>query len=211
MAITSGEFGFGIRGMSVTFRHNGKAYVTWTKETQKAFRDKLKQVMAMWAAETTQKAREYCPVYSGNLEKAIESTAPYLFRGTRPTGRIAVQVGVNKDWKSPYDTKYIGEKLWGYSSPAVVSILHEMWEQVAGERARKRAARKGPKVGSKFLLRAAEESAMNFEKHIYSIKSFAAFLTMDGGTGEAKVVRKSDESAIPGYGDMGDDGDDGGL
>ena len=39
----------------------------------------------------------------------------------------------------------------------------------------------------------------------------AAFLTMDGGTGEAKVVRKSDESAIPGYGDMGDDGDDGGL
>lgn len=211
MAITSGEFGFGIRGMSVTFRHNGKAYVTWTKETQKAFRDKLKQVMAMWAAETTQKAREYCPVYSGNLEKAIESTAPYLFRGTRPTGRIAVQVGVNKDWKSPYDTKYIGEKLWGYSSPAVVSILHEMWEQVAGERARKRAARKGPGVGSKFLLRAAEESAMNFEKHIYSIKSFAAFLTMDGGTGEAKVVRKSDESAIPGYGDMGDDGDDGGL
>jgi hypothetical protein len=183
--------------MSVTFRHNGKAYVTWTKKTQKAFRDKLKQIMAMWAAETTQKAREYCPVYSGNLEKAIESTAPYLFRGTRPTGRIAVQIGVRSDWKSPYDTEYIGEKLWGYSSPAVVRILHEMWEQVAGERARKRAARKGPGVGSKFLLRAAEESAQNFAKHIHSIKNFAAFLTKDGGTGEAMIVRKSDESAIP--------------
>ena len=57
----------------------------------------------MWAAETTQKAREYCPVYSGNLEKAIESTAPYLFRGTRPTGRIAVQVA----WiGSPYDSAF---------------------------------------------------------------------------------------------------------
>lgn len=211
MAITSGEFGFGVRGMSVTFRHNFKAYSRSTKQVQKAYRDKLKQLMAMWAAETTQKAREYCPVYSGNLEKAIESTAPYLFRGTRPTGRVAVQVGVRSDWKSPYDTEYIGERLWGYSSPAVVSILHEMWEQVAGERARKRAARKGPKVGSKFLLRAAEESAMNFEKHIYSIKNFAAFLTMDGGTGEAKIVRKSDESAIPGSGGMGDDGDDGEL
>lgn len=211
MAITGGQLGFGTRGLSATFRHNGKAYVTWTKKTQKAYRDKLKQLMAMWAAETTQKAREYCPVYSGNLEKAIVSTAPYLFRGTRPTGRIAVRIGVRSDWKSPYDTEYIGERLWGYSSPAVVSILHEMWEQVAGERARKRAARKGPGVGSKFLLRAGEESAINFAKHIHSIKNFAAFLTKDGGTGEAMIVRKSDESAIPGPDYQGIDDDGSGM
>lgn len=208
MAITGGQLGFAVRGMSVTFRHNGKAYVTWTKKTQKAYRDKLKQIMAMWAAETTQKAREYCPVYSGNLEKAIESTAPYLFRGTRPTGRIAVQIGVLSDWKSPYDSAFKTDPPWGLSSPDVVNTLHEMWEQVAGNKAKERAARKGPGVGSKFLLRAAEESAQNFAKHIYSIKKFAAFLESNPGGGALEFLDQMRNLPGPDYRGIEDDGSD---
>jgi hypothetical protein len=208
MAITGGQLGFGTRGMSVTFRHNFKAYVRSTKRTQKAYRDKLKQLMAMWAAETTQKAREYCPVYSGNLENAIVSTAPYLFRGTRPTGRVAVRIGVLSDWKSPYDSAFNTDPPWGLSSPDVVSILHEMWEQVAGNKAKARAARKGPGVGSKFLLRAGEESAQNFAKHIHSIKNFSTFLDSDPGGGASEFLDQLRNLPGPDYQGIEDDGSD---
>lgn len=208
MAITSGQFGFGTRGLSATFRHNFKAYIRSTKQTQKAYRDKLKQLMAMWAAETTQKARDYCPVYSGNLENAIESTAPYLFRGTRPTGRIAVQIGVLSDWQSPYDSAFKTDPPWGLSSPDVVNTLHEMWEQVAGNKAKERAAKKGPGVGSKFLLRAAEESAQNFAKHIYSIKDFAAFLDSDPGGDVTAFLDQLRNLPGPDYQGIEDDGSD---
>lgn len=171
--VSKSSIGFKSRILSVTFQANTTNYRKFTAQVKKRVRERFRDAMERFARATVNLSKMMCPVYKGALENSIVMTSPYGFGGTGPKGRIAIQIGVSSDWKSEYDDL---NPPWGHSSKEIVYILHEHWETVAGERAKKRAAEKesmtGERVGSKFLTRASDRVAQDFRRYIHSGKIF---------------------------------------
>ncbi len=171
--VSKSSIGFKSRILSTTFQANTTNYKRFTAQVKKRVRQRFAEAMERFAQATVNLSKMMCPVYKGALENSIVMTNPYGFGGAGPKGRIAIQIGVSSDWKSEYDEL---NPPWGHSSKEIVYTLHEFWEDVAGERAKKRAAEKssmtGERVGSKFLTRASERVAQDFNRYIHSGKIF---------------------------------------
>lgn len=172
MAVMKSEMTFKSRAVTVTFQHNAHNFKNFTRQTKANVRRRLRDAATAWADEAVMLARKFCPVYHGDLENAIQKTETYGFGGAGHTGRMAVQVGVLDSWRSEYDSARKTDPPWGLSSPHVVMLLHEGWNLFAGKKARARAAKKGPEVGSFFLTRATEKATEKYLKLIRSAKLF---------------------------------------
>lgn len=186
------SLGFKSRQLSVTFQHNARQYKRFTSEMKKRVRDRFAVAMGDFADNVVNLAKMMCPIYEGALEEAITMTDPYGFGGASGKGRVAVQIGVLSSWKSEYDKL---NPPWGHSSKEIVYILHEYWEEVAGDRARKRAAAKsaitGERVGSHFLTRATNEVSRDFSKYLHSGKLFEGLTGVNAALSKAnKYVGK---------------------
>jgi hypothetical protein len=153
------------RGLSVMFRHNLSRYKTSSYNIQLRVRNRMREAINDWADLAVALARIYCPIYEGDLENSIVKSEEDLYRGASASGRMKIQVGVLASWKSEYDET---NPPWGESSPQVLRILHEHWEELAGPQAMARAkakeARTGGQVGSHFMLRAVEEATEEYKK-----------------------------------------------
>jgi len=171
--VSKSSIGFKSRTLSSQFSYDTGGIKRMTARIKKRVRERFAEAMERFAENTVNLARMMCPIYEGALERAIVMTSPYAFGGAGPKGRIAIQIGVSADWESTYDNL---NPPWGHSSKEIVYTLHEYWESVAGERAKKRAAEKesltGERVGSKFLTRPADRVAQDFRKYIHSHKIF---------------------------------------
>lgn len=165
------QFSIAVKGYTFEFKTNYKGYVKWGERTKRVMRRRAIALCREWAETIANEAKMRCPHYSGGLEQAIKvSGAAGLYdKNDFGASKMSISVGVDgMAWQSSYDDYVIrltergtlGDAM--LAGPALAVFLHENWDNVAGEEARKRAERKeriyGRRVGSHFLLRAYTES-----------------------------------------------------
>lgn len=165
------QFSIALKGYTFEFKTNYKGYVKWADRTKRTMRRKAIRLCRQWAEFIAIEAKKRCPHYSGGLEAAIKVSGARGRYDTTDFGksRMSIAVGVDAlSWKSEYDkvvTDLVASERLAdaqLASPELAILLHEQWESLAGELARKRAERKGThfgvRVGSKFLTRAYFEN-----------------------------------------------------
>ena len=167
------QFSIAIKGYTFEFKTNYKGYVKWGERTKRTMRRRAIELCRDWGNFIASEAKKRCPHYSGGLEQAIKvSGASGLYdKNDFGASKMSISVGVDgMAWQSSYDDVAIRLAANGkisdltLASPQLAVFLHENWDNVAGDEARKRALRKeraigeGKTVGSHFLLRAYTEN-----------------------------------------------------
>lgn len=178
------DYGFTIqeRGYTFQFKTNYGDYVKWADRTKKTVVKQARKLLRFWANYVALQAKMRCPHYTGALAKAIKVSDTHLMRNADfGESKMSVAVGVDgRSWHSDYDkiVEHMLEKGMeisnpAMSSPSLVIFLHEYWNQVAGDAARRRAQIKAERlqlssyVGDHFLTRARTENAANIQEAIH--------------------------------------------
>ena len=194
------DFSMQVSGMTVNMKSFAPEYTKWLKPVQRRTKAAAREVARLWAEQVIAKAKMYCPVFGTDLGNSIASDYTRLVAfGSFGASRISVKVGVKSDWRSTMDEM---NPPWGVSSPQIAVVLHEMWESVAKDAARERAAEKssyfgGVYVGEKFLARAAEDATQGASKMAKAV--FRDALTMKGYTAPKGVKGKRAEATQSRY------------
>ena len=167
------QFSIAIKGYTFKFDTNLKGYQTWAERTKRRIRRKAIELCHEWGNFIASEAKKRCPHYSGGLEQAIKVSGARGIYDKDWYGNSVMSISVGVDgmaWQSSYDDVAIRLAANGkiseltLASPQLAVFLHENWDNVAGDEARKRALRKeraigeGKTVGSHFLLRAYTEN-----------------------------------------------------
>lgn len=177
------EYGFTIqeRGYTFQFKTNYGKYVKWADRTKRSVTRQARKLLNYWANFIALEAKKRCPHYSGALARAIKVSDTHLLsKADFGESRMSVGVGVDgRSWKSAYDSivEHMIEKGMepvnpAMSSPSLVIFLHEYWNQVAGDLARRRAEIKAERVGldsyvgDHFLTRARTENEAEIKQQI---------------------------------------------
>lgn len=184
-----------MRGFSFNFDTNYGKYVKWAERTKKIMRRKARRLCMEWAQEIVQEAQKRCPEYSDSSLNMNNLTNSIKIEGTEGRynledfgrSKMSVTVGVDADnWQSDYDliVEDIASKTgrtFLTSGRELAVLLHESWEQLAGNKARARAHEKGSRygvrVGGHFLLRAYEENVSALKMQAVKLLEDASAIT----------------------------------
>ena len=164
-----------LRGFSFRFDSNFGKYIKWTKAIKKKARVAARNLCLEWAKRIVEEAKMRCPQYTDGPNSLTESikemgTTGRYSNANYGRSKISVDIGVDTDnWSSDYDAivealrvKYPSRTNLLTSGKELAVLIHEQWDELAGDAARARAMKKGSRhgvtVGSKFLLRAYTEN-----------------------------------------------------